>query len=213
MRLPILVSLLAMSALLLGARADDAEQAASDQQVLRQANVELDDGALLEYFRKRTLLDADLPKIKELVRKLSDDVFVVRNRATNDLIAMGSTALPALREALVDGDSEVVRRAASCLEIIEKSLNPAASAAAGRLRARHQAVATKELLGFLPFAEDESVADAVRAALTTLAARDGKPDPVLLAGTTDTLTVRRAAAVEALLRGKAIAPEEGRKFL
>jgi HEAT repeat protein len=213
MRLPILAILSTTFALLAGARADEAEQLASDQQVLRQANIEIEDGALMEYFRKRTLFEADQPKVKELVRKLGDDVFVVRNKATNDLIALGPTALPLLREALTDADTEIARRAASCLEAIEKQLNSAASSAAARMLARRKAAATQVLLGFLPFAEDESVADDVRAALTALAVRDGKPDPVLLEGTGDKLTVKRAAAVEALLRGKAIAPAEGRKFL
>src|SRR5262249_53079132 len=153
-------------------------------------------------------------RVKELVGKLGDNVFIVRNRATNDLIAQGATARPELREALTNEDAEVVRRAASCLEAIDKGLKPEATMAAARVLARRKpATATKALFEFLPFAEDESVADEIRAALTALAVRDGKPDAVLLEGTADKLAVRRAAAVEALLRGKAIAPVEGRKFL
>jgi HEAT repeat protein len=196
------------------ARADEAEQLAADQQLLRQAGIEIEDTPLLEYFRKRTLTDDDLAKVKDTVRKLGDDVFVVRRRAANDLIAMGATARPMLREALTDGDAEIVRQATQCLEAIEKNLKPDATQAAARMLARRKPPgATKALIEFLPFAEDESVADEVRTALTALATRDGKADLVLLAATSDKLALRRAAAVEALLRGKALTPEEGRKFL
>jgi HEAT repeat protein len=212
----LLVAVLATALLVpfASAQSTDAEQLATDQQILKQANVEVDDAGLLEYFRKRTLRDADRENVRAMVRKLGDEVFVVRNRTTNDLIAMGTTARPALQEVLNDPDLEIARRATSCLDAIEKGLNPAASQAAARMLARRKSPgATEALLGFLPFAEDESVADETRAALTALAVRDGKPDKVLLDATADRLPVRRAAAVEALLRGKAMEPAEGRKYL
>src|SRR5712692_6985574 len=106
-----LVAVLVIAGFAVSLRADDAEQLAADQQALRQAGVEIEDAALLDYFRKRTLFDADLAKVKQLVRKLGDDAFIVRNRATNDLIAMGATARLALREGLTDADAEIVRRA------------------------------------------------------------------------------------------------------
>jgi HEAT repeat protein len=212
---PVFVAIfLTAIAFLAGARADDAEQSAADQQLLRQAGIEIEDAPLLEYLRKRTLIDDDVAKVKDMVRKLGDDVFVVRKQAVNDLVALGATARPMLREALTDSDAEIVRQATNCLEVIEKNLKPEVTQAATRMLARRKpAAATKVLLEFLPFAEDESVADEVRTALTALATRDGKSDPVLLAGTSDKLAVRRAAAVEALLRSKALALEEGRKFL
>src|SRR5262249_44526700 len=196
MRLPIAAFLL-LTVLAASICADDAEQLAADQQVLRQAGVEIEDATLLDYFRKRTLFDADMAKVKELVRKLGDEVFIVRNRATNDLVAMGATARLALREGLTNADAEIARRAASCLEAIDKGLKPEATMAAARMLARRKpAAAAKVLFEFLPFAEDESVADEVRGALTALAVRDGKPDPVLLEGTANKLAVRRAAAIE-----------------
>jgi HEAT repeat protein len=192
--------------------ADEAQ--AADEQVLRQAGIEIDPQALVEYFHKRTLRDADRLRVRSLVHKLGADAFIDRNRASNDLIAMGATALPLLREALTDDDPEVVRRAARCLEVIEHGLNPNATIAATRMLARQKpSGAAQALLGFLPFSEDESVADEIRAALTALAVRDGKPEPVLVEGTRESLAVRRAAAVEALLRSKAMDTEAGRKFL
>src|SRR5262249_47044203 len=194
--------------------AENPEQLAADQQVLRMASIEIEDEPLLDYFKKRTLFDDDLPKVKEMVRKLGDEVFIERNRATNNLIAMGPTVRPMLREAIAGEDAEVIRRATNCLEAIDRNLKPELTMAAARMLVRRKpASATQALLNFLPFAEDEMVADEVRNALVGLALRDGKADPVLSEGTTDKLTVRRAAAVEALLRGKAIPTAEGRKFL
>src|SRR5262249_26421665 len=192
-------------------QSNDAEQLAADQQVLKQANIEMDDAGLLEYFRKRTLRDADRENVRALVRKLGDEAFIVRNRATNDLIAMGTTARPSLHEALNDPDLEVVRRATNCLEAIEKNLNPAASQAAARMLARRKPAATTEvLLGFLPFAEDDSVADETRAALTALAVRDGKPDKEVVAGNADRPPVGRGGAIGELVRGQGIWPGGGR---
>src|SRR5205823_6027732 len=49
-----------------------------------------------------------------------------------------------------------------------------------------------------PFADDDNVSEEVKAALGTVALRDGKPEPVLVRALDDPLAVRRAAAVEAL---------------
>jgi HEAT repeat protein len=196
------------------AQADNTEQLAADQNVLRTAGVEIEAGPLLEYFKKRTLFDDDLKKVKELVRKLGDDVIVERNRAANELIALGPPVRLLLREALGSEDVEVVRRATNCLEAIERDLKPDVTAAAARMLLRHKPPsATKALLDFLPFAEDESTAEEVRHVLVGLALRDGKPDSILIEGTSDRMPVRRAASIEALLLGNAMAPEEGRKFL
>jgi hypothetical protein len=119
-----------------------------------------------------------------------------------------------LREALSNPDIEIVRRATRCLEAIEKGLKPHVSVAAARMVARLKPpTAGAVLLAYLPFAEDESVIDELRLALAAVAMRDGKPDPALLQGIEDRDTLRRAAAVEALLKSKAIPPTEGHKFL
>jgi HEAT repeat protein len=196
------------------AHAQNAEQAAADQNVLRAAGIEIEAGSLLQYFKKRTLFDDDLKKVKELVRKLGDEAIVERNRAANDLIAVGPPARPLLRDALSGDDVEVVRRATNCLEAIERDLKPEVTAAAARMLLQFKAAAaSKALLDFLPFAENETTAEELRHVLVGLALRDGKPDSVLIEGTSDRMPVRRAAAIEALLLGNALGPEEGRKFL
>jgi hypothetical protein len=58
--------------------------------------------------------------------------------------------------------------------------------------------AAEVLLAFLPFADEDSVQDEVRAALTAVAVRGGKVDPVIVKALEDKLPVRRSAAAEAL---------------
>jgi hypothetical protein len=121
---PRLVALLLLSLIVPFSIARAEDTRAADEQILRSSGVELEDAALLDYFRKRTLPDADRAKLATLVQQLGDSVFIVRNRACNDLIDRGATALPLLREALSNPDIEVVRRATRCLEEIEKGLKP-----------------------------------------------------------------------------------------
>jgi HEAT repeat protein len=72
-------------------------------------------------------------------------------------------------------------------------------AAAVRVLARRQPAETARiLLGYLPFADNNSVMDEVRTALAGLAYRDGKPEAALVAALSDPLALRRAVAVEAL---------------
>jgi HEAT repeat protein len=181
-----------------------AEKADSaDEELLTKEKVSTDGPALLEYFRSRTLDDAALAKLKKWISELGDDSFDVRETASKQLIAMGLLARAALREATRDPDLEVRRRAERCLENIEKdSANRMqVSAAAVRvLKARRTAGALAVLFAYLPSAEDESIAEEVRLALTDLAVHDGKVDPVLIAGLKDKTAVKRAAAVLALCR-------------
>ncbi len=61
---------------------------------------------------------ADLPRPapEELVRRLGDPSYVVREKATADLWASGKAAIPALRKAAIDPSPEVSRRARSVLD-------------------------------------------------------------------------------------------------
>ena len=62
--------------------------------------------------------------------------------------------------------------------------------------------AAAALIGFLPLADDESVANLIRDALVSLAVgKDGKADPALIAALADASPVRRAACYVALVRG------------
>jgi HEAT repeat protein len=68
-------------------------------------------------------------------------------------------------------------------------------------------------LTFLPYAEDDGVLEEIRAALSTLAYADGKPEPALLAALDDPLSLRRSLAVEALCHDGTEPPAAIRKML
>jgi hypothetical protein len=198
-----------------GAWGADADPSQADEELLKGAEIATTDEALLAFLRSRTLNESDNDKLKILIRQLGDDSFEVREKASLGLVARGAAAEPFLREALKSTDIEVVRRAEECLRQIKRGVSAAVPAAAVRMLGRRKPVgATEVLLAYLPHADSETVADEVRRALTGLALRDGKPDPLLMKALTDKLGVRRAAAAEALCRaGATEARAEVRKLL
>jgi hypothetical protein len=178
------------------AGAAEPERSPVDEQILKQAGVGTDDMSLLNFFRQRTPNDAE---IRALVRKLGDDDFQTREKASRELTNLGPPAIPYLREALKTGDPEVVRRAEECLRNIGTGTSPALIAAAARLLAgRKPAGATEVLLAYLPKVEGASTEEEVLRALRVLALRDGKPDPVLMTALADLSPGKRAAAAVAL---------------
>lgn len=177
----------------------------ADEQTLKTAGVSTDGPALLDYLRRLIATTANRDKIKELIRKLGDDSFDVREKASHDLIALGRPAIPFLRQAMTDTDLEVVRRAENCIRLIDQGGVASYPAATIRLIAlKKPAGAAEVLLNYLPVAEDESIADEVRTALATVALRDGKPDALLVGALSDKTPLRRAAAAEALCRAGAV---------
>jgi HEAT repeat protein len=177
------------------------ETAAADEQRLREAKIGTDGPALLDFFRKRTVTDAALVNIQGLIRQMGDDSFEVRQKASAELAAVGPVALPLLKQATKDSDVEIARRAEDCIHLIEQDYNATVVPAAVRLLAlRRPAGAVDTLLAYVPFADDETVADEVRTALASLAVRDGKPDPALVAALADKSPQRRVAAGVALCR-------------
>jgi HEAT repeats/PQQ-like domain len=174
---------------------------ATDEKVLEQAQLGTDPSALLGFFRKRTVSDKDRERVAELIRKLGDDSFEVREKATEDLQALGRLAVPALARAVEDPDLEIARRAGDCLQAIQQSNEQALVLAATHLLVRHKPdEAVSVLLGYLPNAADDRVAEVVGAALEQLAGQDAKIDPALLAALVDRDPARRSAASRIVAR-------------
>jgi RNA polymerase sigma factor (sigma-70 family) len=165
-----LLTPLCLALLLVGpAPAEGPDTTAADEQILKDAKLSADGPALLELLRKRTVTDTDLEKVKALIRQLGDDSFSVRQKASNDLVEVGPAAVPLLKQALTNPDVEVVRRAEECLRQINETQSAAVAAAAARLIAvRKPPGAVEVLLAYLPSADDEYVAEAVRNALASL---------------------------------------------
>ena len=96
------------------------ELAAADEQLLRTLNLPVDGAGLVDFFKKRTLRDGDRPRIQALIRKLGDDDFDTREKATQELARLDG-AEAALRKALEGNPSaEVRQRVQFALEAREK---------------------------------------------------------------------------------------------
>lgn len=179
-----------------------ADTPSADERLLKAAQIKTDGPALLELLRRRTVKDTEVDKVRVAIKSLGNDDFNVREKATNDLVRLGSLAEPFLREALKDKDPEVVRRAEECLSLIKSGAGSATDMAAVRLvAAKKPAGAAEALLAYLPFAANHLASEEVKTALAAVALRDGQPDKAVLAALTDKLPQRRAAAALALCRG------------
>jgi hypothetical protein len=182
-----------------GIAADPPESVKADEQFLEGRGVGVGAADLLDYFRNRSGIKTDKPRIRELIKRLGDDSYEEREKASAALIAFGPPALGFLREALKADDLEVVKRSQEAIGVIEKASAASAVCAAARLLAYHKpdgAAAT--LLAYAPFAAGPVVAEEVGAALAAVAVRDGKPDPVVVKALGDESALKRATAGAAL---------------
>src|SRR5262249_43757559 len=74
------------------------ERLARDVKLLQNAGVATDGPGLVGFFRKQTLSDEQRRAIGKLIAQLGDDSFEVRERATQELKALGPVAVPALQQ-------------------------------------------------------------------------------------------------------------------
>jgi HEAT repeat protein len=180
-----------------------------DEKLLKAAKIAADGPVLLDYFRKRTLTAKDREQIDRLIRLLGNDSFKVREKASEDLLALGSSALPQLRQALEDLDEEIRERAREGIAAAEGKINPVLSAAVVRvLRLRAPAESVKVLLDYLPNAENDAVAEEVFMTLAVLGVKENKVDPLFVEALKDKQRKRRAAA--ALVMGRSGTAEQRR---
>jgi hypothetical protein len=175
----------------------------SDEEALKTVGLSPQDGPkLIEYLKLRTLSDADRGKITGIIKRFGSDDFDDREKATEEIELYGQAAIGPLKTAERDSDAEVAYRARIVLKKMSKVPHSAVASAAVRaiLKLRPEG-ATGALIAFLPLADDETVANSIRKALTELAIKDGKVDPTLIAALTDASPVRRSAAYTALIFG------------
>jgi HEAT repeat protein len=156
---------------------------------------------LLDYFRKRTLADADKEKFQEMIKLLGSDSYRVRRKAIKDLAGYRGGAAPLLHQAVHNSDPEIARNAEYCLKMINEAPGAGLSATHARILGYRKPAGTVQvLLGFLPFADDDTVAEEVRNSLVALAFQNGKPDRALVAALLDKQPARRVVAAEALIQ-------------
>jgi HEAT repeat protein len=194
-------------------RAED--PAEDDEALLQKAHAPRDGAGLCQFLRQRSVTDERRRELQRLIRDLASRRFSVRQGAVRALISQGTPALPLLREALTNPDIEVSTRAAQCVEAINRGPGPDLAAAAVRSLARRappEAVAT--LLFYLPYAENEVVAEEVASALVALCDRHGKVEPALMAALRDPLGARRGAAAYVVgCKGGSVQQAEVRRLL
>lgn len=178
------------------------DQKKADIETIRSADIAFEGKALLDFYKKHTVTDADRSRLGTLIKQLGDDDFDKREEASTEIEKFGVAAIGLLRQAERSSDIEVIRRCERCLKIIEKVPTRTLASAAARLLAELKTEGTSEvLLNYLPLAEDEAVGDDVRLALSAVAMKDGKPDPVLQQALDSTEAIKRGAAAEAFARG------------
>src|SRR5262249_23937603 len=125
--------------------------------------------APLDEIRKRTLNDATRAKAAEVIKKLGDESFSVRETAQNELKAMGVAVIPILRQNTRAPDPEISARCRKCLEDLEKEkASPLSVMAVRLLGLRKPAGSAEALLAYMPSAEDEIIAGEVQAALNAV---------------------------------------------
>jgi hypothetical protein len=188
----------------------------ADERILKEAKLGTDGPALLAYFRARIPAEAIKESVEALIKQLGDDDFQTRETATEALIALGGQAAPLLRLAAKespDADVEVIRRAEKILKAIDRLAGPVVSLAALRMLARRNPDdACDVLLDYVPYADDESVAEEVRRTLTVIGFRNvARPPGSPRLRRTD-VRVRSAAAF-ALVKGSDEAQRKGLKRL
>jgi HEAT repeat protein len=185
----------------------------NDEQVLRAAGLSTEGPKLLDFLRKRTAQTADADQIRTLVAQLSDASVEKRERAVGALVAIGQPAVVQLRAEARDIDNRDLNlRVRRCLDNIETQV-PLTIPAIRLIARRRPEGAIETILAFLPTAENDAVLEESRKTLLTLAVRDGKADPVLLAALKDKLSVRRANAAEVLTQLGSDSPEAELRLL
>lgn len=189
---------------------------AADENLLRRAHIGSDNADLLDYFKRRIVSDSERTRILDLIQQLGSEAYAIRERAGGELVEIGLPAVGLLRQNALNADVEIARRCERCLARIERGAPfPALSSAVARLIAvRKPPGAAGILIGVLPFADDETVADEIREAMAAVAATGAQIDPALMTALEDAKPERRAAAAEALIRTRLPAGiEAGRKML
>lgn len=183
---------------------DAANRNQADEQALKSANIATDGPALLAYLRRQIDFAAHPDRINVLIRELGDDEFAVRERASENLAALGRAALPLLKKAETeqkDKDPEIAHRARHCIQRIERGSTSSLAGAVVRLLAVRRPPGTAEtLLAYAPAAENDTAIDDVRNALAGLAAKDAAVAGMLKEALPDAQPLRRALAAEALCR-------------
>jgi HEAT repeat protein len=195
------------------AAAAESDNNLPDELTLMAAGLPVNAAGLEDFFRIRTQGEVAPGRVADLVSLLGAKDAAQREKASAELVAIGPQAIPALRQASADPDAaEAAGLARRCLTALEVN-SAAVTSAAVRLLAQRKADPAP-LLRYLPFAEDDSVQEEIKSALTGMAYQGDTANPVLLKALQDESPLRRAMAVDVLSQNGRAAPRAAlRKLL
>src|SRR5262249_28678416 len=161
-----------------GALGDDP---VADEDLLEEAGFAFDGPALLDFFQKRSLPEADRSALlQKLVGQLADKRSKMRKKAMAELVGHGAAAVEVLKGAAEDSPREVRDRAQACLNKIDKGIGQYAAGAAARLLAvRRPNGAAAALFAYLPHAGADWGRAEGLLALARVAGHHGTPHPQL----------------------------------
>jgi HEAT repeat protein len=198
----------------LPAQGEDKDAVAADEKALKDAYQKTDGKSLVAFLSTRAKGEVEPKRLNELIGELSAKDATARDRACQQLIAIGAPAVPKLRQiARTDRDRDAGTMARKLLKILD--VGAGVSGAAIRLLALRPAPGMVEaMLAYLPLAENDAMLEEIKAALAAAAHPEGKPHPALVKALEDDSPLRRAAAVEALCAGGRVEPRAAlRKLL
>ena len=170
------------------------------EKILQEGKIKSDPATLKEFFKTRTLSDAARKSLNDLIEKLGDDDFDIRENASNQLTGAGLAAVPTLRAATRSKDVEVNRRIDFCLRVLNQENESGRVISAALLLANQKVENTPRiLLNYLPCVpDDESIHEGVRNALILFSRQMGKADPLIVEMLTNKDREMRAMAVQIL---------------
>jgi len=149
----------------------------SDRAFLKQLRLASDTATLHDFFQKRTLDDAKVKRLRELIAALGDARYAVRDKAAKDLLVLGIPGLKFLEPATNDPDTEIGNRAQKIVDQIRAGPGASLPLAAIRLMRKQPTNETISiLLAYLPFADERVVEEEVIALLVRIGRRDGVVD-------------------------------------
>ncbi len=175
----------------------------TDESALKEVGLSATEaGPLIDYLKQRTLTEEDQHKIGEVIARFGADDFEERVKATADVERFGPAAIGPLKTAEKNTDAEVAYRARQALKRMEKVPHSRVAVATARALAKLKPDgAAAALLGFLPLADSDEVAEEIQVALVALAVRGGKAEPALVKALDDKSVLCRSAAYVALIEG------------
>ncbi|MFM7149946.1 MAG: HEAT repeat domain-containing protein, partial [Gemmataceae bacterium] len=197
------------------ALAQEGNNTLEEEQRLKQAFQSTDGADLVAFLKTRAQAEVNPEKLARLIEQLGSANAPERTKAAGDLVAIGSPAIPNLRQVARDTDSpDKAALAQRCLKILDEDPGLVTTAAVRLLAARKPPGTAEALLAYLPHAESENVMDELRNALTSVAYEKGQANPALLKALAGPHPLQRAGAIVALCsRGIAEPRDQLRKLL